>query len=185
MINGGLAVLSTMLQNYEVIARPLPTTAVPNPEALRVQVFAPDEVVAKSQFWAVARRVARLKKSHGEILAVRHVIEPEPTRVKNYGIWLTFKSVRGTHNVYKEYRDTTTESAVVRLYQEMAGTHNVKSKSIQIIRISEVEDKDVKRRSVEQFVQDVKYPISQQLIRPAHAHQKRVLSRRRPTVCGF
>jgi large subunit ribosomal protein L18Ae len=175
-----------MLKNFEVIARPLPTTAVPNPEALRVQVFAPDEVVAKSQFWGVARRVARLKKSHGEILAVRQVIEPEPTRVKNYGVWLTFRSIRGVHNIYKEFRDTTTEGAVLRLYQEMAGTHNVQRKSISIIKIGEVQDKDVKHRQMAQFTEpDVKYPVTRQEIRPTHSWQKTIMSRRRPTVCGF
>jgi large subunit ribosomal protein L18Ae len=175
-----------MLKNFEVIARPLPTEAFPEPEAIRVQVFAPDEVVAKSQFWAVARRVARLKKSHGEVLAVRRVIEPEPNRVKTYGIWLTFRSVRQVHNIYKEFRDTTTEGAVTQLYQEMAGTHNVERKSISIVRVSEIDNSSVKRKQIQQFVEpDVKFPILQQGIRPAHASQKRLLSRKRPTVCGF
>ena len=177
-----------MLKNYEVIARPNPTEAVPNPPAIRVQVFANDEVVAKSKFWTVASRIARLKPAHGEVLAVKHVIEPEPTRVKSYGIWLTFNSARGTHNVYKEVRDTTTEGAVLRLYQEMAGTHNVHQHQISIIRISEIQPKDVKHRSVEQFVDQehvVKYPIAKQQIRPSHSYQKKLLANKRPTVCGF
>ncbi|OHS94603.1 ribosomal protein L18ae [Tritrichomonas foetus] len=177
-----------MLKNYEVIARPNPTDKVPNPPAIRVQVFANDEVVAKSKFWTVASRIARLKPVHGEILAIKQVIEPEPTRVKSYGIWLTFNSVRGTHNIYKEFRDTTTEGAVVRLYQEMAGTHNVHQHQISIIRIAEIPPKDVKHRHVQQFVDAenaVKYPISKTEIRPTHSYQKKILSHKRPTVCGF
>jgi large subunit ribosomal protein L18Ae len=175
-----------MLKNFEVVARPLPTETVANPPAIRVQVFASDEIVAKSKFWAVARRVARLKKSHGEILSVQQVIEPEPTRVKNYGVWLTFKSTRATHNIYKQYRDTTTEGAVVRLYQEMAGTHSVPAKSISIIRIAEVPAENAESRNIAQFAEKgVKYPIVKQLIRPSHPSQKRVLSRKRPTICGF
>jgi large subunit ribosomal protein L18Ae len=174
------------LKNFEVVARPLPTAAVPNPAAIRVQVFAPDEVIAKSKFWTVARRIARLKKSHGEVLAVQQVIEPEPTRVKNYGIWLTFRSTRATHNIYKEYRDTTTEGAVLQLYQEMAGTHNVKSDAISIIRIAEIASDDVVHPTIKQFTHDgIKYPITKQLIRPAHPSQARLFSRKRPTVCGF
>ena len=122
-----------MLKNYEVIARPNPTEAVPNPPAIRVQVFASDEIVAKSKFWTVASRIARLKPAHGEVLAVKQVLEPEPHRVKSYGIWLTFNSARGTQNIYKEVRDTTTEGAIRHLYQEMAGTHNVHQHQISII----------------------------------------------------
>jgi large subunit ribosomal protein L18Ae len=174
------------IKNFEVIARPLPTPAVPNPAALRVQVFAPDEVIAKSKFWSMARRIARLKKSRGEVLAVRQVLEPEPTRVKNYGVWLTFRSTRATHNIYKEYRDTTTESAVLQLYSEMAGTHNVKSDAISIIRITEVADADVVHPNIKQFtVEGIKYPITKQLIRPVKPSQTKIFSRKRPTVCGF
>jgi large subunit ribosomal protein L18Ae len=174
------------LKNYEVVARPLPTVAVPNPAAIRVQVFAPDEVVAKSKFWTVARRIARLKKSHGEVLSVQQVIEPEPTRVKNYGAWLTFRSTRAVHNIYKEFRDTTTEGAVLQLYQEMAGTHNVTSDAISIIRIAEIENNDVVHPNIKQFTQEgLKYPLPKQLIRPTNPSQKKVFSKRRPTVCGF
>ncbi|KAH0793351.1 ribosomal protein L18ae [Histomonas meleagridis] len=175
-----------MLKNYEVIARPLPTEAVPNPAAIRVQVFAPDEVIAKSKFWGVARRIARLKKAHGEILAVKHVIEPEPERVKNYGIWLTYRATNSINNIYKEFRDTTTEGAVLRLYQEMAGTHNVQAKNISIIRVSEIKDEDVVHHNLRMFLNpSVKFPILKRQIRPAHASQKKILSTKRPTVCGF
>lgn len=175
-----------MLKNFEVIARPNPTKDFPNPPAIRVQVFADDEIVAKSKFWTVASRIARLKPANGEVLAIKQVIEPEPTRVKSYGIWLTFNSARGVHNIYKEVRDTTTEGAVSHLYHEMAGTHNVHQHQISIIRIAELEDKDVKHRHVEQYVEkDIKFPIAKQEIRPAHSYQKKLLSRKRPTVCGF
>jgi large subunit ribosomal protein L18Ae len=174
------------LKNFEVVARPLPTATVPNPSAIRVQVFAPDEVVAKSRFWTVARRIARLKRTHGEILAVQQVLEPEPTRVKNYGVWLTFRSTRATHNIYKEYRDTTTEAAVLQLYSEMAGTHNVSSAAISIIRIAEIANDDVVHPTIKQFTADgLKFPITKQLIRPAHPSQKKIFSKKRPTVCGF
>ena len=175
-----------MLKNFEVIGRPIPTEAVPNPAAFRCQVFASDEVCAKSQFWTVAKHIARLKRSHGEILAVKQVFEPEPTRVKSYGVWLTFRSVRGTHNIYKEFRDTTTEGAILRLYQEMAGTHNVQPKAISIIKIAEVKPEDIRHKHVEQFAEEhIKFPIVQQPIRPAHASQKKLLSKKRPTICGF
>lgn len=184
--DGLVGLYHCMLKNYEVIARPLPTEAVPNPDAIRVQVFAPDEVIAKSKFWNVARRIARLKKANGEVLAVKHVVEPEPERVKNYGIWLTYRATKTIKNIYKEFRDTTTEGAVTRLYQEMAGTHNIQSKDISIIRVSEVANEDVTHHNLKYYLNDsVKYPIVKRSIRPAHASQKKVFSSKRPTVCGF
>ena len=175
------------LKQYLVIARPLPTEKNPNPPAVRVQVFAQDEIIAKSRFWTVASRIARLKKAHGEILAVKHVIEPEPTRAKTYGIWLTFRSVRASHNVYKEYRDTTTEGAVAKMYSELAGTHNTKATDISIIKIAEVaEAKDIVHKTVQQFAEDgIKFPVAKQSIRASRPSQKRIFSKVRPTVCGF
>ena len=175
------------LKQYQVIARPLPTKECENPAAISVQVFAEDEVCAKSEFWGVARRIARLKKSHGEVLAVRQVIEPEPHRAKTYGVWLTFKSTRSIHNIYKEYRDCTTEGAVQRLYQEMAGTHNVHPHEIIIVKICEIKDTaEIKHHSIKQFTaDDLKFPIVQQPIRPAHPQDKKLFSHKRPTLCGF
>jgi len=170
------------LKQYQVTGRPLPTEATPNPPAIRVMVFANDEVVAKSRFWKVAKSAARLKKSHGEILAVKQVFEPEPTRVKTYGVWLTYKSVRATHNVYKEYRDVTTEAAVLQMFSEMAGTHNVSSKEISIIKIAEVAAEDIRHKTIKQFAEDdIKYPIVKQ---PFH-YSKKIFSKTRPSVCGF
>ena len=172
------------LKQYLVIARPLPTEKNPNPPAVRVQVFAQDEIIAKSRFWAVSNRIARLKKAHGEILAVKHVVEPEPARAKTYGIWLTFRSTRAAHNVYKEYRDTTTEGAVAKMYNELSGTHNTKATDISIIKISEVSN--AMHKNVQQFAEDgIKFPLAKQSVRAAKPSQKRTFSKVRPTVCGF
>ena len=174
------------LQQYLVIGRPYPTKDFPNPPAVRVQVFAHDEIIAKSKFWTVAKRIARLKKAHGEILAVKHVIEPEPTRVKNYGVWLTYRSVRSSHNIYKEYRDVTTEGAIQKMYNELAGTHSTKVDDISIIKIAEIPESDLKHKSVHQFAAEgVKFPIPKQSIRAAKPSQKRIFTAKRPTVCGF
>ena len=54
--------------------------------------------------------------------------------MKNYGIWLRYNSRSGTHNMYKEYRDTSLIGAVQQCYSEMAGTHRARDRSIQIIK---------------------------------------------------
>ncbi|EAX92142.1 ribosomal protein L18ae, putative [Trichomonas vaginalis G3] len=174
------------LKQYLVIGRPYPTKEIANPPAVRVQVFAPDEVIAKSKFWTVAQRIARLKKAHGEVLAVKHVIEPEPTRVKNYGIWLSYRSTRNHHNVYKEYRDTTTEGAVTKMLAELAGTHDTTADNISIIKVAEVADKDLVHKNISQFThENIKFPILKQSIRAPTVAARKVFSGVRPTVCGF
>ena len=47
--------------------------------------------------------------------------------------------------MYKEYRDTSLLGAVKQCYQEMAGTHRARDRSIQIIRTTVVADEELKR----------------------------------------
>jgi large subunit ribosomal protein L18Ae len=174
------------LKQYLVIARPSPTEQIPNPPAVRVQVFAHDKIVAKSKFWKVAKHAVRMKKAHGEILSIRHVIEPEPNRVKNYGIWLSYRSVRSQQNMYKEYRDVSTEGAVHKMYSELAGTHSTQVSNIFIIKVAEVAENDLIHKSAAQFAhKGIKFPIANQSIRAPKPHLKRTFAIKRPTVCGF
>ena len=85
-----------------------------------------------------------MRQVFGVCLLILQIHETN-TEVKNYGIWLRYNSRSGTHNMYKEYRDTTLLGAVKQCYQEMAGTHRARDRSIQIIRTAVVEDKDLKR----------------------------------------
>ena len=40
------------------------------------------------------------------------VKDKSPMRIKNVGVWLTYDSRSGTHNMYREYRDLTVAGAV-------------------------------------------------------------------------
>merc|ERR1712078_364366 len=54
-----------------------------------------------------------MKKTTGEILAINQIYEKRPEVVKNYGAFVRYDSRSGTHNLYKEYRDTTRVGAVL------------------------------------------------------------------------
>jgi large subunit ribosomal protein L18Ae len=41
----------TILKEYHVVGRKVPTTADPSPQIFRMRIFAPNEVIAKSRFW--------------------------------------------------------------------------------------------------------------------------------------
>lgn len=41
----------------------------------RMRIFAPNDVVAKSRFWYYLRQLKKMKKSHGEIVAL-NIVRP-------------------------------------------------------------------------------------------------------------
>merc|ERR1739844_393869 len=111
----------------------------------RMRIFAPDKVSAKSRFWYFMKQLRKVKKAVGEILICSEVHDKSPTVVKNFGLWIRYNSRSGTHNMYREYRDLTVTGAVTQLYNEMAGRHRTRPRSIQIIRTAVVASKDLKR----------------------------------------
>jgi len=141
------------LIEYQVLGRHLPTASEPNPKLYRMRIFAPNEVVAKSRFWYFLRKMKKVKKATGEIVAVNQVHERKPLKVKNFGIWIRYDSRSGTHNMYKEFRELSRTDAVKRLYLDMAARHRARFRSIHIIRITEIEKaEDVRRPYIKQLL---------------------------------
>lgn len=105
--------LIIQLRQYRIVGRHLVDKAHPNPPLYRMAIFAPDHIVAKSRFWYFLRRLKKVKKANGEIVEIKEVQQSDAAdRVKNYGIWLRYNSRTGSHNMYREYRDISTNNAV-------------------------------------------------------------------------
>ncbi|KAG8477541.1 hypothetical protein CXB51_030527 [Gossypium anomalum] len=86
--------------------------------------------------------------SNGQILAINEIFEKNPTKIKNYGIWLRYQSRIGYHNMYKEYRDTTLNG---------------------IIKTATILAKLCKRDSTKQFHNSkIKFPFVFKKVRPAY-----------------
>ena len=150
-----------IMKQYQVVGLKAPTEENPNPEAYRMIIFSPNAVIAKSKFWYYMHQFRKMKKTTGEILDVVEIVEKNRRIVKNYGIWLRYNSRSGTHNMYREFRDVSLTGAVSQLYDEMAGRHRARPRSIQIIRTSTVAAKDLKRANGMQFAQaNVKFPLA-------------------------
>jgi len=147
------------MNQYQVVGRRAATEEKPNPEAYRMIIFAPNPVTAKSKFWYFMKQFRKMKKTTGEILDCVELTEKNSRTVKNFGIWLRYDSRSGTHNMYREYRDLKLTGAVTQLYDEMAGRHRCRPRSIQIIRTMEVAAKDLKRPNGMQFAQTTKFPL--------------------------
>ncbi|KAK9388349.1 ribosomal L18ae/LX protein domain-containing protein [Lipomyces mesembrius] len=168
------------LRHYDVvIGRHLPTETDPTPKLYRLQIFAPNSVVAKSRYWYFMKQLRKVKKSTGEIVSVKFISEKRPTKVKNFGIWIRYDSRSGTHNMYKEYRELSRTSAVESLYQDMAARHRARFRSIHILKVVELEKSDdVKRQYIKQLLTPgLKFPLPHRVIK-----SKQIFSPNRPST---
>lgn len=125
-----------------------------------MQIFARNDVVAKSRFWYFIS-TKKIKKTKGEILHLQNVTEKVYEKARVFAIWLRFTSRAGIHNMYKEFRAVSLIDAINSMYNEMASQHKAKYFSVQIIKTAELTDEEqIKRPYVKQFLpNDVKFPI--------------------------
>ncbi|CDR97128.1 60S ribosomal protein L18ae, putative [Babesia bigemina] len=152
--------LSQNLTHYHVVGRAAPSKKNPNPLIYRMNIFAKNAVLAKGRFWYFMRKLQKAKRSGGEILACNVLLEPKPTKVKNYGVLLRYECRTGIHNMYKEYRDTTLTGAISQMYGEMAGRDKARASCIQIIRAREIADADCRKvRTTQLHNTKLKFPI--------------------------
>lgn len=68
-----LSLVMGRFQEYQVIGRKLPSEKEPEPKLYRMRIFAPNDVVAKSRFWYFLRKLRKVKKATGEVVAVNVV----------------------------------------------------------------------------------------------------------------
>ena len=180
---------------FQVVGRKTPTKDEANPSAYRMKLFAPNPVMAQSRFWYFMHQMRKMKKTTGEILDVNEIVEKNSRYVKNYGIWMKYNSRSGTHNMYREYRDVALTNAIDTMYQDMAGRHRTRARSIQIIGTATVKDADCKRDSVTQYhpnvsaqgeghndVQHVKFPLPHRIQRAANKNVKAKFLANRPST---
>ncbi|KAK1302480.1 60S ribosomal protein L18a [Acorus calamus] len=174
---------SLQFHQYQVVGRALPTQSDEHPKIYRMKLWATNEVRAKSKFWYFLRKLKKVKKSNGQVLAINEIFEKNPTKIKNYGIWLRYQSRTGYHNMYKEYRDTTLNGSVEQMYNEMASRHRVRSPCIQIIKTATIPAKLCKRESTKQFHDSkIKFPLVFKKVRPPTRKLKTTYKASRPNL---
>ncbi|GFP81122.1 60S ribosomal protein l18a-2 [Phtheirospermum japonicum] len=121
-----------------------------------MKLWATNEVRAKSKFWYFLRKLKKVKRSNGQVLAINEIFEKNPTTIKNYGIWLRYQSRTGYHNMYKEYRDTTLNGVPAKL---------------------------CKRESTKQFHNSkIKFPLVYKKVRPPTRKLKTTYKATRPNL---
>jgi len=169
------------LQQYRVVGRRIPSEKDPQPPIYQMKIFATNTVVAQSRFWYFIRFLKNVKKANGEIMACDQIYERKPLKVKNFGIWLRYDSRSGTHNMYREYRDLTTEKAVTQCYRDMGAKHRARAHAIQIMKVQELAAAACRRPYVTQFHDSkLRFPLTHRVKLQAHAPR---FTSRRPRTC--
>ena len=171
------------IHQFEVTGRMKPTDKVASPPVFRMKIFAKNAVLARSRFWYFVSYLKRVKRSNGEILSVSEIFEKKPSAVKNYGFFVRYTARAGTHNMYKEFRDITVNSAVEKLYADLAAQHRARSSSIQIISYAVLDNKDCKRSSTMQYHDaDLKFKMFHRNAKAPSKSFKKVFKATRPNT---
>ena len=164
------------IHHYLVVGRHTPTDKHPNPKIYKMRIFADDPVRAKSKFWYFMKKLDKVKKASGDILACHEIFDRDPSKVKTYGIVCTYKSKFGYHNLYKEFRSTSLNGAVDQLTSEMVGRHKAQRESLVIVRTTIIKgdvEHEAKRNYIKQIMKhDMKFPLLHKRIRPSPAFRK-------------
>jgi len=151
--------LRPKVQQFEIVGRAAPTQKNPVPKIYKMKLFAKNTVLARSKFWYFMKKINKAKRSGGQVLRQTELHDQSPTTVTNYGVWLRYQSRTDTHNMYKEYRDTTINGAIGQMICEMAGRHRAQASSIQILKTAIVSKDQVRRAHVQQMLpQNLKFP---------------------------
>merc|ERR1712210_60236 len=178
------------LREFIITGRKLPSDSNPHPSVYRVRLFAPDPIAAKSRFWYFVSHYKKVDKTAGEIISVKKVAEKTPGLVKNFGIWVRYDSRSGTHNMYREYRDTMTSGAVTQCYRDMGARHRARPGSIQILRVERLpvtnaagEKQGAKRPHITQLLDSkIRFPLPRRIISRKQQNAPRFATKRPSTM---
>ena len=168
---------------YIIFGRRKPTERHPEAECpvYRMKLFAPNAVVARSRFWYYLAALKKVKKANGEIVSVHEVFEKNANYVKNFGFWIRYDSRSSSHNMYKEYRDTTLTGAVAKMYADLASRHRARRSSIQIVKTAVIKGGDAKRPSTQQFLNSqIAFRLLHRVPRPHDKQFRATFKAKRP-----
>eukprot|EP00993_Chasmostoma_nieuportense_P003951 NODE_4640_length_759_cov_1485.742089_g4481_i0.p1 GENE.NODE_4640_length_759_cov_1485.742089_g4481_i0~~NODE_4640_length_759_cov_1485.742089_g4481_i0.p1 ORF type:complete len:184 (+),score=35.91 NODE_4640_length_759_cov_1485.742089_g4481_i0:79-630(+) len=174
------------LRQYELIGRENPSEKEPDPKIYKMNVFAKNLVIAKSRFWRLMRKLKKVKRSHGQILQIKTIKEPNVKTVKNYSILIRFQCATGVMNVNKEFRDTSLCGAVHHMYCDMASKHGAKYFDIDIVGTTVLPNNKCIRPNVTQFLKNkVKFPLMHRTTKKEQKYKKNPWLASRPSTYGL
>ena len=178
-------------REFLVFGRQKPDEQNPSPKIVAIRVFAKNPVLAKFKFWSMARKESKLKRTKGEIIRVSEVFDRPENKGLNYGIYVRYRSKKGIHNAYKEFRAVNKKDAIDKMYNEMGGCHKCPSKDIEIIKIDLLTQEQLRVRKPRCLLWSntakINYPIWKRTGRKSERKFENVFNRSRPLsiISGF
>ena len=154
--------LQSSIKEYRVYGSRIPSEKEVSPQIFFHNVFAKNEIVARSKFNNLLKQKHKIKATGTVVLKIEEIVEnTEEMKIKNYGVRFVYGSKRGSrHNMYKEFRSVSRCGAVAMLFNDMAGRHRARNDEIRIVCIRELCDDDLRRSRTIEFSQaDVMYPV--------------------------
>ncbi|EJW03901.1 hypothetical protein EDEG_01811 [Edhazardia aedis USNM 41457] len=151
--------IRSVTKEYVIHASAYPTEKVRHPQVFVMVVYAKNEIIARSKMNKIILKKFKIKNP---LLLKIEEIQPNNSQLKinNYGITYVFRSRKGKHNMYKEFRALSKGEAVDMLVNDMASKHRAQKNCLDVIEVKEINNEEVKRMNVAQFAKDnVSFPI--------------------------
>ena len=139
------------VKHYSVVGRETPSAATPNPTVYKYEVFAQNQVVAKSRFWRLMREKNKVKSTGGDVLSCT-LVKDKKLAARNYSVDLCYYSQKvGYTTMTKEFRDVSKTGAVSQALNDMASKHRARFANIEIMSVKSIANADCKRAFIQQF----------------------------------
>lgn len=147
------------LKEYIVYASEKPSEKNVSPQVYTCNVFAKNEVMAKSKTFNLLKKKYKIKSSGGVILKIDEVPQYTDVKARTFTVYAVYKVKTAVNHVNKEIRAITRAKAVEKLYQELWSRHSATPDCITVIDIKEISNEEITSKEIQQVINDPKYPI--------------------------
>ncbi|KAI5184575.1 large subunit ribosomal protein L18Ae [Nematocida homosporus] len=147
------------LKEYIVYASEKPSESNLAPQIYHCNLFATNEITARSKTFNLLRKKYKIKSTFGVILKIEEVAQYNDVKVRNFTVHATYKVKTNISNVKKEIRALTRVAAVEKLYQELKARHSATPDCVTIIEVVEIKPEEVVSKNILQVINNPKYPL--------------------------
>ncbi|EHY66036.1 large subunit ribosomal protein L18Ae [Nematocida ausubeli] len=147
------------MKEYKVLASEKPSAANPVPQIFANNVFAPNEIIARSKTFNLLRKQYKIKLATGVVLKMEEVPQHNDGKVRTFGVRAAYIIKRKTVNVHKEIRALSRAEAVFSLWQDLRSRHSVRPETVGIIEVTEIATKDITSKELLQIATNPRYPL--------------------------
>ncbi|OAG29215.1 large subunit ribosomal protein L18Ae [Nematocida displodere] len=147
------------LREFNTFVSEKPSETNASPQIYICNVFAKNEILAKSKAFSLLRKTHKIKSTSAVVLKLEEVAQYADVKARTFGVSAVYRSTAGLHNVHKEIRAVTRAGAVGKIYQDLRSRHSAKQECVTIIDVKEIAECDVVSKDLAQVINAPKYPL--------------------------